>query len=120
MPTRLVRRLNRITRERRTMGDHRAEVKVSMHLHGKTYEAHWGWINWDIHAGIDRRVTEWFEECSRDALNRFQDEMWEAERENREAETERKDRAEYERLKAKYDAQQSDGTSTAVATPAKE
>lgn len=85
------------------MGDHRAEVKVEMTLHGKTYKHHWGWINWDIHGGIDRRVVEWFEECSRDALGRFQEEMWEAEREQRETATEAKDKAEYERLKAKFD-----------------
>ena len=85
------------------MGDHRAEVKVEMTLHGKTYTHHWGWINWDIHGGIDRRVTEWFEECSRDALARFHDEMWKAEADEREAATEAKDRAEFERLKAKYD-----------------
>lgn len=84
------------------MGNHRAEVKVEMTLHGKTYTHHWGWINWDIHLGIDRRVTKWFEECSRDALARFQDEMWEAERENRERETEARERAELARLKAKY------------------
>lgn len=83
------------------MGDHSADVQVKMTLHGKTYEHHW-MISWDIRAGIDRRIVEWFEECSRDALARFQEEMWDAEREERERETEARERAELARLKAKY------------------
>lgn len=87
------------------MGDHRARVKVEITLHGKDYTHEWSWINWDIHAGIDRRVVEWFEECSADALHRFTEEQFEAERETRERETEERERAELARLKAKYEAE---------------
>lgn len=84
------------------MGDHRAEVKLEMTLHGKTYKHTFDWINWDIYGGCDRRVIECFEDWSRDALSRFQNEQWEAEAEERDRKAEERDRAEYERLKAKY------------------
>jgi len=85
------------------MGDHRAEVKLEMTLHGKTYKHKFDWINWDIYGGCDRRVIECFEDWSRDALSRFNNEMAEAEEAANAEENERKERAELERLKAKYD-----------------
>ncbi len=92
-----------MTTKEAAVGDHRAEVKLEMTLHGKTYKHTFDWINWDIYGGCDQRVIETFEEWSRDALSRFNDEMAEAE----EAATERKERAELARLKAKYPADQS-------------
>lgn len=44
------------------MGDHRADIKIKMEAHGKTYKQDM-WINWSPdETGCDPRVYEWFAE----------------------------------------------------------
>ena len=84
------------------MGDHRATIKLAMHIHGKQYETEM-WINyWPENDGCDRRIVECFAHWWADAKARYDQAMWEAQRQ-RDAETDRKERAELARLRAKYD-----------------
>lgn len=86
------------------MGDHRVGVKIEFSAHGKVYKTEWN-INWspdDFPRGCDRRVTEWFEESFMDAYGRYQEGIYETDRERREAEERKLELAELARLKAKY------------------
>ena len=86
------------------MGDHRADIKIEFSIHGKTYKQSW-WINWiDDGDGVDYRIIDWFRECWQDALARYNCRIAEFNREAREKETESCERAELERLQAKYPA----------------
>lgn len=70
---------------------------------------HMCWINYtDDGDGVDRRVTEWFAECWYDAHARWQDEVDAYFAEQRKAETEKAERAELARLKAKYDSERAE------------
>ena len=84
------------------MGDHRADIKVEFSIHGKTYKQSW-WINWfPDDTGVDQRITDWFSERWEDALARYNMSLAELNREATERELEFCERAELERLKAKY------------------
>lgn len=84
------------------MGDHRASIKIEFEFHGKTYKMD-SWVNYFPDGdGVDRRVQEFFEKAYNDGMRRYQDELFEADRERREREQEEADRAEYARLKAKF------------------
>jgi hypothetical protein len=86
------------------MGDHRASIKLEMDAHGLHFTKEM-WINWssDGDDGCDRRITEWFGECWSRALAKYDQEVYEAERERRQRETESKERADLARLLAKYE-----------------
>jgi hypothetical protein len=79
------------------MGDHRAELKITFKLHGKTYEKDWGYCNW--HEGREREASDWLEECWDDALSRYREEI---EGPARRAQEEIEERRELARLRAKY------------------
>lgn len=86
------------------MGDHRASIQITMEAHGKEYKTDM-WINWSPDDdGCDRRVTEWFRDCWADAYARYDDEVWEAQRESRERKQREDDLAKLAELKAKYEA----------------
>lgn len=86
------------------MGDYRASIKIEFQMCGVERKADM-WINWspeDGRGSLDRRITEFFEEASLAGYAKFDEEMWDAEEENRKAAEEKRDREEYERLSAKF------------------
>lgn len=87
------------------MGDHRATIKLEMTIHGKTYRQDM-WINYfpDLD-GIDGRIVEQFRAWWEDAKARYDAAEFDRTASLREAEDERRERAELARLKAKYEAQ---------------
>jgi len=90
------------------MGDHRISLTIRAKFHGKVYEIKDAWWNWC--GPVDPRVIEFFEEMTEDGMRRYHEKMWEADREERARKAEERDRAESERLKAKY-GDQGDGIS---------
>ena len=86
------------------MGDHSASIKLKMTIHGHTYRQEM-WINYVADEFLEScdRVAEWFGRCWTEAKARYDERMYESNRAAIEDEEERRDRAEYERLTAKYD-----------------
>lgn len=86
------------------MGDHRASIKIEFKMHGVEEKVDM-WINWspDDEYRCDRRIPEWCAEVAQRARAKWEDEQWEAEREQREAATKRAELEELARLKAKYE-----------------
>ena len=85
------------------MGDHRAEVHITLQLHGKTYRGDWDWINYGgFDEGIDSRIRDWFLDSWNDALRRYEAMLEEADAPRRLREMERAERAELVRLRLKY------------------
>lgn len=94
------------------MGDFRATIRIEVEMFEKTYRFHpetgpfsnGAWLNWspDEDDGIDSRVREFFARMWEDAQQRHAELVHESRREEREREAETRDRAEYERLKAKF------------------
>lgn len=87
------------------MGDHRASIKIEMEAHDKIYRKEW-WINWspEDRDGCDRRITDWFAACWADAYARYDTEVYESQREEREQAKEKADRAMLATLKARYES----------------
>lgn len=85
------------------MGDHRCLIKLEFDVHGKVYKTEMNINYFDNGDGIDSRIVEWFSNCWDDALSRYHDMIYEETRAVREAEEERVERRELERLKAKYE-----------------
>ena len=84
------------------MGDHRASVKVKFEMHGIKAEQEW-WMNWfDDGSGCDRRIVEWFEEQSRKAMAKYEDELWEDQKEARAAKEEEDARKQYKELTERF------------------
>jgi hypothetical protein len=85
------------------MSDFKASVKIEFTMFDKTYKLddYGTYYGWDT-GGISPRVAEFFREAWDDAQARYAEMLHESRREEREKEQERLDRAEYERLKAKY------------------
>lgn len=81
------------------MGDHRVNIKIEFVAHGKTYMTDMSINYWpDESTGVDERVAEFFRTSWDDALGVYYGLVAEAEARARE----REERAELERLKAKY------------------
>ena len=83
------------------MGDHRADIKLEMTLHGKTYTAQMN-INYWEHNGCDDRIIDWFSECWDDAHARYTSQCAEAHAAEKAREQERCDRLELARLLKKF------------------
>lgn len=66
------------------------------------------WINWSPEfgdsRGVDRRIIEFFERASNKAMDKYDEELWDSQEEERKRISEEKDRKEFERLKAKYES----------------
>jgi hypothetical protein len=86
------------------MGDHRATLSIKFEFHGKVYEIKDAWWNWDVSGELDRRVVEFFQEATEDGLRRYHEAEDVYQMERRLEETEKAERAELDRLKAKYEA----------------
>lgn len=85
------------------MGDSRFHLKAEFEIYGEKFE----WdasLNWCADSGeIDERIRDWFLSCYDSAYEKYQDQIYEADRERREKAEEVSERAELERLKAKYE-----------------
>jgi hypothetical protein len=90
------------------MGDFRMTVQVRIVYLDKEYvfgEGDGASINYDgFEDGIDPRVRDFLQATWNDCQARYRELAWESQREERQKEQERHDRAEFERLKAKYNA----------------
>lgn len=87
------------------MGDSRAEIKIGFSIYGEDFKADWS-INYypeDGGCGLDRRVREWFETCFQQAREKYDDAMYESEKNRRKREAEEIERREFVRLKEKYE-----------------
>lgn len=83
------------------MGDWRAQVQIKFSLRGIERECDMS-INWDMDSPVDQRVVDFFEEARQAALDKVYEEEWENGEASRQREEEARDRAEFERLKAKF------------------
>jgi hypothetical protein len=87
------------------MGDHRASVTIEFTFHGKTEKAEW-WINWwpwgSAAPGVDQRILDWFHEQTEAGMQRYDEQMEQFWRDENKAATEKAERAELDRLAAKY------------------
>lgn len=82
------------------MSDFKASIKIDIHFMGKDYNADM-WINWD---GPDNRaVYKWLSEVYEDGCTRYESENHKRYAAQVAAEEEARERAEYARLKEKYD-----------------
>ena len=90
------------------MGDHRADIKLEMTLHGKTYVTSMNISYWaDEHGGCDYRVIDWFNECWKDAYARYTFECEEARAVEELRDRERSERLELVRLLKKFGVEES-------------
>lgn len=88
------------------MSDSRFHLKVDFEIYGQKFNWNPSLNYFDRGDGMDDRIFQWFVDCYNEAHDKYQDAIYEADRINREKATERVERAEFERLKAKYgDAQ---------------
>jgi hypothetical protein len=79
------------------MGDHRADIKIKFSMYGEEKKADM-WINWSPEdSGVDQRVIDFFEQAAREMYNKGYLPLLVKEVE------EDPERAEYERLKAKFE-----------------
>ncbi len=87
------------------MGDHRASVKIEFSIYGEKYTMD-SWINWSVGGQhvreVDDRVIEFFQNSYLDARDKWEEASGEADRRRKE-EAEAVERAEYERLKKKFE-----------------
>ena len=87
------------------MSDSRAEVKIEFSIYGRKFKQLWS-INWspDFHTGyaIDDRVGQWFTDCYNEAHSEYMFDVMQDQRRLEAEAAERKERADYERLKVKY------------------
>jgi hypothetical protein len=86
------------------VSEHKASIKVEFSIYGETYKTD-SWINWSVGGEvyeIDDRVLNFFRDSYLDARGKYDEASGEADR-KRAAETERLEREELARLKAKYD-----------------
>lgn len=86
------------------MGDHRISFKIEIEFHGikDTYEANLNWLSTEVD-GVDDRIVNFVRRIYERGMVVYHEEMYEARREQEKLETERRERKELERLKAKYD-----------------
>ena len=88
------------------MGDHRASIKIEMSFHGVEGKCDM-WINYSDFTsevrGIDRRVVEWLQDIYDRGMEKYNDAVFESQREERERKQRESDLATLARLKAKYE-----------------
>jgi hypothetical protein len=86
------------------MGDHRFSFKATFEMHGIKDEINLDWLNWGgFDTGIDHRITDWIESVRDRAMAKYEEGVAAFWAEQNKAETEKAERAELARLKAKYD-----------------
>lgn len=83
--------------------DSRFSLKVKFYIYGEEYEWNCS-LNWsaDSPHEIDHRITEWFLDCHDKAYAKWQAKIYEAQAEQRAAETKARELEELKRLREKY------------------
>jgi hypothetical protein len=86
------------------MGDHRFDCEIKFRFHGKVYTFGPCWLNWSTSEcdDIDQRIVDFFRESVHDAMGRFREREDASRREHEAGLRDKREREEYERLKAKY------------------
>jgi len=86
------------------MGDFRADIKIKLDLWGHKYSMD-SWLNYSPEecCGMDKRVSDFFNESYEDAKSKYDDMVYEMDKENREKEEREHELSELKRLKQKYD-----------------
>jgi hypothetical protein len=93
------------------MGDHRFTITIKMSFRDEKGEIVDGWFNWDGgRDGIDSRIIKLIEDVRDRGFAKFDGRMAEYWAEQNKAEIERTERAELDRLKAKYPQQEEEKT----------
>ncbi len=88
------------------MGDHRVSITIKMSFHGAKDELVDGWFNWDGgRDGIDSRILKFIEAVRDRGFEIYDHDMEKYWREQNKVETEKSERAEYNRLKKKFDGE---------------
>ena len=86
------------------MGDHRADIKIKFSMYGETKKADM-WINWSPNdsecSGIDQRVLDFFRGAYHEMYGIYVAQAFEA----AEREQESAERREYERLRKKFEGE---------------
>lgn len=86
------------------MGDHRFSITVKMTFHGAEGEIKDGWFNWDGgRDGIDSRIIRLLEDVRDQGFSNYDRDTEKYLAEQRKGATSEAERAEYERLKAKFE-----------------
>ena len=86
------------------MGDHRFEFHATFKMHGVEDKLDLGWNNWEGgRDDIDRRITDWLENAVANSFAKFDEDVEKYFAQQNEAETDKLERAEYDRLKAKFE-----------------
>lgn len=86
------------------MGDHRFTISIKMSFHDQEGEIKDGWFNWDGgRDGIDSRITRLVEDVRDRGFAKYDFDVAKYHAEQSRAEAERAERAEYERLKTKFE-----------------
>jgi hypothetical protein len=88
------------------MGDSRANIKIELSIYGYEFEPYNASINWTVGGDIyeiDQRVIDYLVSAYLKARAKYDESMRGDHVARERVETERKERAEYERLKAKFE-----------------
>ena len=89
------------------MGDHRADIKLSFNIHGKTYKTEMDINYWPENYGfakeIDQRIVDWFDECWTDASSKYDEIISEQRDEENKAQIEAAEKKYLKKLKDKYE-----------------
>lgn len=86
------------------MGNHRFTITIKMTFHDEKGEIKDGWFNWDGgRDGIDSRIIKLIENVRDRGFAKYDRDMETYWAEQNKGEKEKAERAEYERLKAKFD-----------------
>ena len=97
------------------MGDHRISIKMEVKFHGVEETADW-WLNWSDYSsechGVDQRVIDFFRDIHERGMEKYNDMIYESQKESRERLQRDTELKELARLKDKYertDAASSEG-----------
>lgn len=85
------------------MSDSRFHLKVKFEIYGQEFEWNPSLNYFDRGDGMDDRIFSWFVDCYNQAYDKYQEANDEARRLAEERDRERQERAELDRLKAKYE-----------------
>lgn len=87
------------------MGDHRASIKIEMEFHGVKDKTDM-WINWSDYNsechGVDQRIIDWFRSVHERGMEKYEEALFESQKEQRERDERERDLKELARLKEKY------------------
>lgn len=84
--------------------DSRFHLKAAFEIYGREFKADMS-LNWSADEGqIDERVTEWFLQCHKIALNEWQAKNCDAQMEREATELKEREVSELRRLREKYPA----------------